>query len=341
MNWRRIAVTGLVVGMVAVTGCSSNIPENNHGNRNGERVSSAINRHNYTTTRATTRNTHGRYNTTYRTGVDGVSRPKRSLNLGRPHGRIGNAFRYNHNRGYANGVNHNIHNYDMGVTAAEQAVVNNRVTRSTVTPAIPHNDTIVTPQKPATKRVDTKRTTTRSTTPKAATKTHTPAPKPAPPLTTTAPPLLGRPATHGRKTAPRLAQNRSTVTRNTNKRVPLTQKRATRNANYRNARNIGLATNMEQTVAVMNSDDMVFFRKKVEEPQTMPEQAQPEQSSMAFDDSVYDDSVYDDNYENTNVNDSDNANDSTVPSTEPDYGVPIPHNIPHSGYLIPQGRLMK
>ena len=43
-NWRRILVTGLVAGMVAVTGCSSNLPETNQGNRNGQRVVDAVNR---------------------------------------------------------------------------------------------------------------------------------------------------------------------------------------------------------------------------------------------------------------------------------------------------------
>jgi len=36
-NWRKILVTGTVAGMVAVTGCSGNVPENNQGNRNGQR----------------------------------------------------------------------------------------------------------------------------------------------------------------------------------------------------------------------------------------------------------------------------------------------------------------
>jgi len=42
-NWRRIVVTGLVAGMVAFTGCSSNLPETNQGNRNGQRVVDAVN----------------------------------------------------------------------------------------------------------------------------------------------------------------------------------------------------------------------------------------------------------------------------------------------------------
>ena len=43
-NWRKILVVGMVAGMVAVTGCSSNVPETNQGNRNGQRVVDAVNR---------------------------------------------------------------------------------------------------------------------------------------------------------------------------------------------------------------------------------------------------------------------------------------------------------
>jgi len=43
-NWRKILVVGMVAGMVAVTGCSSSIPETNQGNRNGQRVVDAVNR---------------------------------------------------------------------------------------------------------------------------------------------------------------------------------------------------------------------------------------------------------------------------------------------------------
>jgi len=43
-NWRRILVTGMVAGMIVFTGCSSNLPETNQGNRNGQRVVDAVNR---------------------------------------------------------------------------------------------------------------------------------------------------------------------------------------------------------------------------------------------------------------------------------------------------------
>ena len=44
MNVKRILVVGAVAGMLAVTGCSSNLPENNQGNRNGQRVVDSVNR---------------------------------------------------------------------------------------------------------------------------------------------------------------------------------------------------------------------------------------------------------------------------------------------------------
>jgi hypothetical protein len=43
MNWRKIVAISAVAGMLAVTGCSSNVPERNQGNRNGQRVVDAVN----------------------------------------------------------------------------------------------------------------------------------------------------------------------------------------------------------------------------------------------------------------------------------------------------------
>ena len=40
-NWKKIIVSGVVAGMVIVTGCAG-LPENNHGNRNGERLTNAV-----------------------------------------------------------------------------------------------------------------------------------------------------------------------------------------------------------------------------------------------------------------------------------------------------------
>ena len=43
-NWKQIAVSGMVAGMVMVTGCAGNVPANNHGNYNGERLTRAVER---------------------------------------------------------------------------------------------------------------------------------------------------------------------------------------------------------------------------------------------------------------------------------------------------------
>jgi len=43
-NWKKIIVSGTVAGMVIVTGCAGNVPSNNHGNRNGERLTNAVTR---------------------------------------------------------------------------------------------------------------------------------------------------------------------------------------------------------------------------------------------------------------------------------------------------------
>ncbi|MCL2286976.1 MAG: hypothetical protein FWC32_11530 [Firmicutes bacterium] len=160
MNWRRIAVTGIVAGMVAITGCSANMPETNQGNRNGQRVTDSVNRRadTYRTTAGrTTRGIHRAANN----AASNTATPSRSFSLGRPQGRIGNTFRYGGHRGYMQGLDnyshrgymHGLdnysrtghtqgtgtnqgmaqqHGYDMGVTTSEQAIVSNRTNRSTV-----------------------------------------------------------------------------------------------------------------------------------------------------------------------------------------------------------------
>jgi len=139
INWRRIIATGTVAGMIAITGCSANMPEVNQANRNGQRVVDA------TTRRADgermTRANRNAGRMAVRETVPTRS-ANRSLNFGRPQGRIGNAFRYNHNNaGRTYGLNNHTtagrtygrsnHGYDMGVTATDAAIVNNRTTRST------------------------------------------------------------------------------------------------------------------------------------------------------------------------------------------------------------------
>ena len=151
-NWRKILVTGMVAGMVAVTGCSSNLPETNQGNRNGQRVVDAVNRRtdSYGLTRS--------YNTGPRTlrgfnrgfrraarndrnagtrhynhiahrglGVDGNNHyrhpgsstvnniPNRSTNtLNR--GRVGHTFGYDQ-YGHMNGIDGEYSGYDLGQRA--------------------------------------------------------------------------------------------------------------------------------------------------------------------------------------------------------------------------------
>jgi len=107
-NWRKILVTGLVAGMVAFTGCSSNLPETNQGNRNGQRVVDAVNGRTDTYngvnrtrgfTRSNRTNRANRANNTHRTyGARGL----RDMNRGfRRAVRNDGARHYNnHNLGY-------------------------------------------------------------------------------------------------------------------------------------------------------------------------------------------------------------------------------------------------
>lgn len=156
MNWRRIAITGTLAGMIAATGCSSGLPETNQGNRNGQRVVDSVNGRidTYSTTRGTNTNRDldgrrtnglvGTYdngivsgerdgdgNSVIRRATRGVNRAARGigdtardLNLGRPQGRIGNAFRY----GTTNPGN--IQNLDSTERAATEAPKRTAVTRA-------------------------------------------------------------------------------------------------------------------------------------------------------------------------------------------------------------------
>jgi hypothetical protein len=42
MNWRKALTAGAVAGMLVISGCSSNVPENNLGNRNGIRLTESV-----------------------------------------------------------------------------------------------------------------------------------------------------------------------------------------------------------------------------------------------------------------------------------------------------------
>ena len=282
MNWKRIAVTGIIAGMIAVTGCSTNLPETNQGNRNGQRVTDSVNRRadTYRTTsnrlgmtensgmyrtdgiagRTTrgmrrtannaagaTRNNYGRYHNTY----NHTTTPNRSLNIGRPQGRIGNTFRYGHQSGYTHGLNEygshtgysqgmtgysgraahsqgmnqQLHGYDMGVTTSDQALVNNRTTRNTTNNtasavAAPNNNTAVTNRaaanptrsNTATTKTETKRVDTKREDKKAKSAAKKHETAPARSSTTH---RAGTHTSRAAHSAPRIAQNRNTAsTRN-------------------------------------------------------------------------------------------------------------------------------
>lgn len=114
MNWRRIVVTGLVAGMVTVTGCASNLPETNQGNRNGQRVADAVNHRpdSYRSTNINENVTRNSSSNIAQRATRGINRIANDLSLGRPNGRVGNAT-------------HNV------VKEAEVANVNQNVTRAT------------------------------------------------------------------------------------------------------------------------------------------------------------------------------------------------------------------
>jgi hypothetical protein len=44
VNLKRILFAAVTAGMLTVTGCAGNTPENNHGNRTGENLGSDVNR---------------------------------------------------------------------------------------------------------------------------------------------------------------------------------------------------------------------------------------------------------------------------------------------------------
>lgn len=141
MNWRRMIAAGLVTGMLAVTGCSSNLPETNQGNRNGQRVVDAVNRRGDTYGSRPTRGLFGRttrgFNRAARNVGDGITgnranrrynrMPNRSTSFGRPQNRIGNTFHYGANHGRTAMLDEGFDGFDRGVTMAERNTVNNRV----------------------------------------------------------------------------------------------------------------------------------------------------------------------------------------------------------------------
>jgi len=324
MNWRHFAITGLVAGMVAITGCASNMPESNQGNRNGQRVADAVNRREdtYRTTGHrlgyTENSGYNRVTRGIRRGVNNVTRPTRNvvnnpLNIGRPQGRIGNTFRYGHNRADVRALdNYNEENYidgyDNGVTTSQQALVSNSASRTTA-PTRPTRST--------TRRVNTTREAT--------------------PTTTT---TDNRTTNNARPTDRQIILN-SHPTANNGTTVARTHRNAARNTarngrygmkyNYTGA--IGMANTNDQTVPVMNNDDMAFFRKKTDDqvnPQqpTVPPVVQPTVSQVN-DESYYDnyDNSYDNSYDDTYDNDNEDNADNNY--NTPDTSTPTsPNNLP-------------
>ncbi|MCL2225153.1 MAG: hypothetical protein FWB96_09345 [Defluviitaleaceae bacterium] len=97
MNFKRLIAITAVAGMLAVTGCSSNTPNRNQGNRNGQRVADAVNNRpdSYTNDRVeTSRGLFGR--TTRGMNSNANSRYTRTNNrattFARPHHRAGSTF---------------------------------------------------------------------------------------------------------------------------------------------------------------------------------------------------------------------------------------------------------
>ena len=395
INWRKIAAAGLITGMVAITGCSSNLPETNQGNRNGQRVADAVNRREdtYRTTSnrlGITENTNSYNRNSYGEGivgrttrgirraadnVTGVTRGvgrnryrtnNRSLNLGRPHGRIGNTYRYSNHRGYNQGINnrhYNAYGYDMGIPTSEQAIVDGAVTRNTATvPAIPHRSPI--------NRAATNRATNNNTTEKTETKVIDTKRKAKPNSTKTQNPKPNTTATNptrsASKAAPKLTINHAAVSpRNYHKSVQVpfqvapelninhiahsTAKNNTRRVRS-DANRYGMSLNNKRvaavnadnnhTIAVANIDDSVvfdqtaFFRKKNDEPTqpTVPEAPAPvaPTRSVSLDDSQFE-------HELNNFESGINSTISPKPTTEPT----VPPNPTTSPRIAPAQRALR
>ena len=341
INWRRIAVTGIVAGMIAVTGCSTNLPETNQGNRNGQRVADAVNRRpdTYRTTSNRLGETEnndgilGRTTRGIRNAADNVTNTTRNtgnyLNLGRPEARVGNTFRYGGGTGTTRNLNtrNTGHRADMGVTVSDQALVNSRTTRSN---AVVPNNTNVNRGTNEVKPIDTKRPKVKHETKHEAKKVETapsvtrsaPVAAPAPTPATkpqTAPRSVSRSvsrttanhntvnrvnAERSNNTSPKKSVTNSTTTRGRHAvnnqsvtRYGMTPHRVNKNnathvnraarrghvANptkrvVRNNKPISRNSAIDQTVAVLNTDDNVainddlaFFRKKTEETPVTPE----------------------------------------------------------------------
>jgi outer membrane protein assembly factor BamE (lipoprotein component of BamABCDE complex) len=134
MNWRKIVAISAVAGMLAVTGCSSNVPERNQGNRNGQRVVDAVNGRadSYSgerTTRGifgrTTRGVNRAANRGLNRATNNYAANRATGNLGRPQNRIGNDFRHgmtHTNRGISGNHTYRANRVSQRNLIAEQTV---------------------------------------------------------------------------------------------------------------------------------------------------------------------------------------------------------------------------
>jgi len=139
IDWKKIAVLGTTAGMIIVTGCANNVPENNHGNRNGERLTSAMN-DNYEGNRVT-RSLGGAVRSTERTVRNGANEVKRTTNRAtrsinntapRGAGAIGDrlaptAPTHRPARTHAGRINRTTANFRDGVDGNRHLTDNNRV----------------------------------------------------------------------------------------------------------------------------------------------------------------------------------------------------------------------
>jgi len=375
MKAKQLIATGLIVGLVAITGCAHNLPETNQGNRNGQRVADAVNHRpdSYRTTSNRlpitennntvnkTRVTKNR-NTNHRTVVPSTNptrrvntpttaptTPNRSLNLGRPQGRIGTEFRTNHNTSTS----------VAPVAPITREIATNNAITNTATPA---------PVKTEIKKVDTKRTNAPAAAtpakPKATTRPSTPAAVPAPVSPTITATPSTAPTTTVRQAAPtaptrnkgarnpkleeqiremhagrsNAVTNSTRQVRNENgiNRVNRASHSARRNkvkANRAEMNNTNRATTtrtgaidingnptrgrvelLDQTVQVVNNEDLAFFRKKAEEPTTTPVPSQENNQQTPTGTNPI--SSYDDTHDNTNIDNNINTTpDNNTPNT--------------------------
>ena len=121
MNWKQIAITGILAGVVTATGCSTNnTTDSNQGTRNAQRVTESTNRRaDYSNggvinnvTRGINRAANSISNDIKGSGINNnnrtnTTRSSNPLNVGNPQGRIGNTYKYPGHKSNVQGVNRN------------------------------------------------------------------------------------------------------------------------------------------------------------------------------------------------------------------------------------------